>query len=163
MISFLFAMDKNRLIGKENKLPWHLPNDLKYFKEMTMQKKIAMGRKTFESIGRPLPGRKTIVLTRDEHFSCEGCLVFHSIEEFVRFAENEHEEIFVIGGAEIFNKMLPYADRLYITEIEAEFSGDVFFPEIDYSEWELISEKEGTLDAKNVYPHRFLIYERKSR
>lgn len=161
MISFLFAMDKNWLIGKDNKLPWHLPNDLKYFKETTMNKKIVMGRKTFESIGRPLPGRETIVLTKNEKFSCEGCLVFHSINEFLQFAQNnKEEEMFVIGGAKIFEALLPFADRLYVTEIEGEFEGDTYFPKIDFSEWKLISQKDGVVDEKNVYPHRFLVYER---
>lgn len=138
----LFAMDENRLIGKDNKLPWHLPNDLKYFKETTMNKKIVMGRKTFESIGRPLPGRETIVLTKNEKFSSEGCLVFHSINEFLQFAQNnKEEEIFVIGGAKIFEALLPFADRLYVTEIEGSLKATHIFQKLIFLNGSLFPKK----------------------
>lgn len=161
MISFLVAMDQNRLIGRNNELPWHLPNDLKYFKEVTMGHKIVMGRKTYESIGRPLPGRENIVLSTNPLFHPEGCQVFHQLDEFLSFAnQNKAEEIFVIGGAIIFEKLFDYADRLYITEIQEQFDGDTYFPAFDLNSWKLISSKEGVVDEKNIYPHRFLIYER---
>ncbi|MDQ0162784.1 dihydrofolate reductase [Bacillus alveayuensis] len=161
MISFIFAMDRNRLIGQNNQLPWHLPADLKYFKNMTMGHKIVMGRKTFESIGRPLPGRENIVLSTNRHFHPEGCQVFYSMDEFLTFAnKHQEEEIFVIGGANIFEKLLPYADRLYITEIDEQFTGDTYFPPFNLEEWKKISSIEGTVDKKNIYPHRFVIYER---
>ncbi|WP_243290802.1 dihydrofolate reductase [Bacillus sp. FJAT-47783] len=162
MLSFLVAMDRNRLIGKDNDLPWHLPADLKYFKEVTMGHKIVMGRKTYESIGRPLPGRENIVLSTNPEYEAEGCKVFHSIENFLHFAkEHRDEELFVIGGAVIFNRLFDKADRLYITEIDETFDGDTYFPHFNKSEWNLLSEKEGTMDEKNIYPHRFLVYERK--
>lgn len=162
MLSFLVAMDRNRLIGKDNDLPWRLPADLKYFKEVTMGHKIVMGRKTYESIGRPLPGRENIVLSTNPEYEAEGCTVFHSMEDFLHFA-NEHkdEELFVIGGAVIFSRLFEKADRLYITEIDEEFDGDTYFPLFNKNEWNILSEKEGTMDEKNIYPHRYLVYERK--
>jgi len=161
MISFLVAMDENRLIGKDNELPWHLPNDLKYFKEVTMGHKIVMGRKTFESIGRPLPGRENIVLSTNPNFQAKGCQVFHDLDSFIQFAnEHKNEEIFIIGGAIIFETLFNYADRLYITEIQGQFEGDTYFPNFDLDEWKVISLKDGTVDEKNKYPHRFLVYER---
>jgi dihydrofolate reductase len=158
MISLLWAMDKNRGIGLNNELPWRLPEDLKYFKRVTMGKPIAMGRKTYDSIGRPLPGRENIVITRRQGLTIEGCTVIHDVKELVK---REEEELFVIGGAEIFKEILPYADRLYITEIYEEFKADTFFPEIDMSEWELIESTPGIKDEKNPYNYVFFVYQRK--
>src|SRR4051794_29929183 len=115
MISFIVAMDENRVIGKDNQLPWRLPEDLKFFKRVTMGHPIAMGRKTHESIGRVLPGRENIVITRQVNYQSEDCTVFYSIEDFVKNSKKQSEEIFVIGGAEIFNETFEFADRLYIT------------------------------------------------
>ncbi|MFL6559494.1 MAG: dihydrofolate reductase [Bacillus sp. (in: firmicutes)] len=162
MISFIVAMDENRVIGKDNQLPWHLPEDLKFFKRVTMGHPIAMGRKTHESIGRVLPGRENIVITRQVNYQSEDCTVFYSIEDFVKNSKKQSEEIFVIGGAEIFNETFEFADRLYITLIHEKFAGDTFFPEFDRSKWELVSSEKGLMDEKNPYDYEFKIYERKS-
>lgn len=161
MISHIVAMDKHRVIGKDNRLPWHLPADLSYFKKVTMGHAIIMGRKTFESIGRPLPGRENVIVTRNRSFQAEGCTVIHSIEEVLQFADKRNDEVFVIGGAELFQATLPFADRLYITKIEASFPGDTFFPEFDESKWQVISYTKGEKDEKNPYDYAFIIYERK--
>lgn len=161
MISFIWAMDKNKVIGNENKLPWHLPEDLKFFKTSTMGHPIAMGRKTFESIGKPLPGRENIIITRNPNYTREGCTVLHSIEEFVKYSSEKGEECFVIGGAEIFKEMFPYADKLYITFIDDEFLGDTFFPEFDLEDWNLLSSEKGPKNEKNPYDYEFRIYMKK--
>ncbi|MFC3885081.1 dihydrofolate reductase [Bacillus songklensis] len=161
MISFLVAMDKNRVIGRDNQLPWHLPADLKFFKEITMGHPVIMGRKTHESIGRPLPGRENIIITRNEHYKAEGCTVLHSISAIKEIEEQRNEELFVIGGAQIFQHTFPIADRLYITWIEEEFEGDTYFPEFDEHDWELVSRKKGIKDEKNPYDYYFLMYDRK--
>ncbi|RBW69672.1 dihydrofolate reductase [Bacillus taeanensis] len=161
MISFLVAMDQNRVIGKDNALPWRLPADLKFFKEVTMGHTIIMGRKTYESIGRPLPGRENVVLTRDEHYQAEGCTILHSISAVAEIEKQTDNELIVIGGAEIFKQTFSIADRLYITIIEEEFAGDTFFPEFNEDEWEFISKKKGIKDERNPYDYYFLTYERK--
>lgn len=162
MISFIVAMDNNRLIGKNNDLPWHLPADLKYFKRITMGHPIVMGRKTFESIGRILPGRENIVITRNKDFSYEGCTIFHSIDAFLdRIQSDESEEYFVIGGSEIFHALFPKADRLYITKINDEFEGDTYFPPFSLDEWELVSQEKGPKDEKNPFDYEFLVFDRK--
>ncbi|QPA32466.1 dihydrofolate reductase [Thermaerobacillus caldiproteolyticus] len=161
MISLIVAMDNSRVIGKDNKLPWHLPADLAYFKKVTMGHPIVMGRKTFESIGRPLPGRENIIVTRNRSFQPEGCTVIHSVEGIKQIAAKRSDEVFVIGGAELFAAILPLADRLYITKIEANFPGDTFFPVFNEAEWRLISCEKGQKDEKNPYDYFFLVYERK--
>lgn len=162
MISLIVAMDNNRVIGKDNQLPWHLPADLAYFKKTTMGHSIVMGRKTFVSIGRPLPGRENIIVTRNHSFQAEGCTVIHSVDDIKVIASKRKEEVFVIGGAEIFQATLPFADRLYMTKIDAHFPGDTFFPSFDETEWQLISSKKGLKDEKNPYDYTFLVYERKT-
>ncbi|MFJ7469722.1 dihydrofolate reductase [Peribacillus frigoritolerans] len=161
MISLMVAMDQNRVIGKNNKLPWHLPADLQYFKKVTMGHPIVMGRKTFESIGRVLPGRENVIVTRNQEFKAEGCVVLHDIAQIKMFADNHDEEVFVIGGAEIFKEILPFTDRLYITEIHETFEGDTFFPEIDENEWDEISSNPGEIDEKNRFAHDFIILQKK--
>ncbi|QCJ43185.1 dihydrofolate reductase [Bacillus sp. S3] len=161
MISFIVAMDENRAIGKNNQLPWHLPEDLKFFKRVTMGHPIAMGRKTHESIGRVLPGRENIIITRQSGYTCEGCTVFNSVDEFVKYCRKQDDEIFVIGGAEIFNETFPFVDRLYITFIYETFDGDTFFPEFTLDDWELSSSEKGIRDEKNPYNYEFKLYERK--
>jgi len=161
MISFVVAMDVNRVIGKDNQLPWHLPEDLKFFKRVTMGQPIAMGRKTHESIGRVLPGRQNIIITRQNDYQAEGCTVFYSVKDFVDFFLKQEEEVFVIGGAEIFKEAFPFADRLYITLINEEFEGDTYFPEYNKHEWKLRSCDKGVKDEKNPYDYEFLIYDRK--
>ncbi|QED48322.1 dihydrofolate reductase [Cytobacillus dafuensis] len=161
MISLIWAMDENRVIGRNNELPWHIPEDLKFFKRTTMGQPIAMGRKTWDSLGRPLPGRDNIVVTRNPSFSYEGCTVLNSIEELMEFSNQRDDEIFVIGGAEIFKLVLPFTDRLYLTRIYHRFEGDTYFPEINFSEWELISKEKGLKDEKNPFDYEFEIYKRK--
>lgn len=158
MISFVVAMDRNRAIGLHNKLPWHLPADLNYFKRTTMGHPIIMGRKTFESIGKPLPGRENVVLTRNTEYHAEGCVVLHTAEEAK--ARYFDREAFVIGGADIFSQFLPLADRLYITLIDHEFEADTFFSPIDEKQWRIVSEEPGVTNEKNPYSYAFRVYER---
>ncbi|MCC2928805.1 dihydrofolate reductase DfrA [Bacillus sp. LBG-1-113] len=159
MISFIFAMDANRLIGKDNDLPWHLPNDLAYFKKVTSGHSIIMGRKTYESIGRPLPNRKNIVVTSAHDAEFPGCTIVSSIEDVLQIA-SDTEECFVIGGAQLYTALFPYADRLYMTKIHHQFDGDRYFPEFDESKWKLVSSEQGTKDEKNPYDYEFLVYEK---
>lgn len=161
MISLIVAMDDHRVIGKDNQLPWRLPEDLKFFKRVTMGHPIAMGRKTHESIGRLLPGRENIVITRNLSFQSEGCIVFRSIMDFVKYCKKNDDEVFVIGGAEIFKETLDQADRLYMTVLHHEFQGDTYFPEFEKEKWELHSSQKGIKDEKNPYDYEFLMYERK--
>ncbi|UQD52459.1 dihydrofolate reductase [Bacillus methanolicus] len=161
MISLIWAMDENRVIGKDNKLPWHLPEDLKFFKRVTMGHPIVMGRKTHDSIGRNLPGRENIVITRKKDFQCDGCTILYSIQELINYAAKKNEEVFVIGGAEIFKEILPFADKLYCTLIHNSFEGDTFFPELNMEEWQLVSQEKGIKDEKNPYDFEFLIFNRK--
>ncbi|RYM05688.1 dihydrofolate reductase [Sporolactobacillus sp. THM7-7] len=163
MISFLVAMDRNRLIGRENTLPWHLPADLRYFKKVTIGHPVIMGRKTFQSIGKPLPGRTNVVLTRDRRFAYEDVAVYHSVNDFLTSGMAFGQECFVIGGSQIYASFLPYTDRLYITLIHAEFEGDTYFTGFKEEVWRLVSKTPGTLDKKNRFPHDFLIYERAGR
>jgi dihydrofolate reductase len=162
MLSFIVAMDKNRLIGKNNQLPWHLPEDLKFFKRVTMGHPIVMGRKTHESIGRILPGRENIVITRQQDYICKGCTMFYSVDAFINYSKEQNDEIFVIGGAEIFKETFPYADRLYITFINEEFEGDTYFPNFNEEEWNLVSVEKGIKDEMNPYDYEFRIYDRKN-
>lgn len=159
-ISLVVAMDRNRLIGNDGELPWRLPADLKQFKALTMGKPIIMGRRTHESIGRPLPGRHNIVLTRQRQYSAPGCTVAHSIPQALE-AAGEADEAMVIGGSAIYRQFLALAGRIYLTLIDAAFSGDTYFPEFDWEEWNIISEEERQPDARNPHPFRLLILERK--
>lgn len=161
MISFIFAMDADGAIGKKNQLPWHLPEDLQFFKKVTMGHPIAMGRKTHESIGRLLPGRENIIITRNLEYDCTGALVFHSVQDFVSYCRAGKKEVFVIGGAEIFKEMFDFAERMYITRIHEVFDGDTFFPDFDISEWKLGSCEKGMKNAKNPYDYEFCIYDRR--
>jgi dihydrofolate reductase len=160
MISFIWAMDENRVIGKNNQLPWRLPEDLKFFKRVTMGHPVAMGRKTHESIGRTLPGRENIIITRNRDFSCEGCTVIYSIESFIAYCREKNDEVFVIGGAEIFRELLPIVDRLYLTMIYEKFDGDTYFPEFPLKDFELVLQEPGIRDEKNPYDYEFFIYQR---
>jgi len=164
IVSLLVAASENNVIGKDNQLPWHLPNDLKYFKNLTWGMPILMGRKTFDSIGKPLPGRKSIVITRNYEWQHEGVDVVHSIEEAIQKAESYGvKEIFVIGGAEIFKTSLPSANRVYLTRIHQDFDGDVHFPEITQKEWQLASIRYCEADEKNKYNHTYQVWERNER
>jgi|SRR5699024_2070830 len=162
MISLLAAMDRNRVIGYRNDLPWHLPNDLKFLKQKTTGHTIIMGRKTFESIGRPLPNRDNVVITR-RHSSKfpDEIEVINNIDTVLDWNHQEPaNELFVIGGEEIFKQVLPHADRLYITLVDDVFQGDTYFPEFSEAEWQLTSREEGEKDSKNQYDHYFLQYDR---
>lgn len=162
IVSLLLAASENGVIGKNNQLPWHLPDDLKYFKNLTWGLPILMGRKTFDSIGKPLPGRKSIVITRDPDWKHEGVGVVHSVEEAIQTAEGfGAREIFVIGGAQIFNTALSTANRIYLTRIHQAFDGDVYFPAIPVEEWELRSSRFLAADQKNAYDHTYEVWERK--
>ncbi|WP_158737824.1 dihydrofolate reductase [Alteribacillus sp. YIM 98480] len=160
MISFIAAMDENRVIGHENKMPWHLPADLKHFKEVTSGSPIIMGRKTYEAIGRPLPRRQNIIVTNTKDFAAEGCEVVHSLDEAKRIAATK-QEIFVIGGETLFEQFLPAADRMYLTIIHDTFPGDTYFPEWQTEDWVTTEKKQGKTDEKNLYPHTFITLERK--
>jgi dihydrofolate reductase len=160
MISFIWAMDENRVIGKNNQLPWHLPEDLKFFKKVTIGHPVAMGRKTHESIGRLLPGRENIIITRNKEFLCDGCTVIYSIDEFIDYCQGKEEEVFVIGGAEIFKELIPVVDRLYVTMIYDYFDGDTYFPEFSLQDFKLVIQEKGIRDEKNPYDYEFLIYHR---
>jgi dihydrofolate reductase len=158
-LSIIAAMSANRVIGSNNDLPFRLPADLKRFKSLTMGHHLIMGRKTFESIGQPLPGRSTVVITHQTGYAPAGVLVAHSIEQALEIAA-EDDEVFVAGGGQIYQQLLPRADRLYLTSIHEEFEGDTHFPEFEKSDWKLISEDSHEPDEKNPYPYSFLIYER---
>jgi dihydrofolate reductase len=161
-LSLLLAAAENNVIGKDNKLPWHLPNDLKYFKNLTWGMPVIMGRKTYESFGKPLRGRRNIVITRNKDWKAEGVEVVNSMEEAIELAkESAVKEIFIIGGGEIFKSSLPKADRIYLTRIYHSFDGDAFFPEIDKSKWQLTKERRCEADEKNAYAHSFQAWERK--
>lgn len=159
-ISIIVAIAKNRTIGHGNKLLWNIPEDMKYFREITRGHAVIMGRKTFESIGRPLPNRLNIVITRDETFSPEGVSVCHSLEDALDLArQNEKDEIFIIGGAQIYKQALSQADRLYITVVQKDFEGDAVFPE--YSEFsKVISKREG---KDENYQYIFFVLEKETK
>lgn len=158
-LSIIAAMSANRVIGMNNDLPWRMPADWKHFKSLTMGHHLIMGRKTFESIDQPLPGRTTVVVTRQTGYAKEGVLVARSIDQALQMAAGD-DEVFVAGGAQIYQQMLPRADRMYLTSIHEEFEGDTDFPEFEESDWQLISEENQEPDEKNPYPYSFLIYER---
>ena len=157
MLSLIVAASRNGVIGAGGKLPWRLPADLQRFKQITMGHPILMGRKTFESIGKPLPGRTNIVITRQKSFQCSGTTVAHSLEEALRICEEE-TEVFVIGGAEIFRQALPLADRIYLTRIEKDFEGDTLLFDIDPAAWKEASREDFLTDP---LPHSFLTYNQK--
>ncbi len=157
-ISFIFAMDRNRAIGKDNALPWHLPADLKFFKSVTMGHPILMGRKTYDSIGKPLPGRRNLIMTQNRDFLADGCEVLHTVEDVLQ--ESSQGEVFVIGGAELFRLLISYADRMYVTRIEHEFEADTFLFDLDLKDWKLVSSEQGIRDEKNPYEYYFEVYER---
>lgn len=156
MISLIVAHDKNRVIGYDNAMPWHLPGDLKYFKEMTLGKPVLMGRKTFESIGRPLPGRRNIVITRNDDYEAEGVETAPSLEAALALVRGT-EEIMIIGGEQIFTQALPLAEKLYITLIDHEFTGDTYFP--DYPGWEMTQQGEPNT-APDGYTFTYCIFEK---
>ena len=158
-ISIVVAMDTKGVIGLDNGLPWHLPADLQHFKQTTMGKPILMGRKTHESIGRPLPGRTNIVITRDIGYRAEGCVVVNSIDAALE-AAGEQDEIMVIGGAEFYRQVLPRTDTIYLTRIHETFSGDTFFPELKDADWQEVERSDHAADDKNLHNYSFIRLDR---
>ncbi|SJZ62937.1 dihydrofolate reductase [Pilibacter termitis] len=158
MLTAIWAEDKNGLIGKNNQLPWHLPNDLQFFKEKTLGNTIVMGRETYEGMGkRPLPNRQTIVLTRNADYNSEheNVLVMNSVDEVMEYAKNSETLVMITGGATVYKAFEPYMTTLYRTVVQEEFEGDTYFPEWDFSHFELVETIEGIVDEKNKYPHVF--------
>jgi len=163
--SMIVAMAENRVIGINNNLPWYLPNDLKYFKQVTMGKPILMGRKTFESIGKPLPGRANIVITRNKEWAADGIKIVHSLESAYQLAESiveidGQDEVMVIGGDQIYQSSLPSIDRIYLTKVHAEVKGDAWFPELDWSEWKEVAREDFSAEGPNPYDYSFIVLDR---
>jgi dihydrofolate reductase len=164
-ISLIAAMGENRVIGGKGHIPWHLPADFKHFKELTTGHPIVMGRKTFESIGKPLPERTNIVITRDANYHRDGVIAVASPEAALAaaVATPGSDEAFVIGGAEIYKLFLSKAEKLYLTKVAGTFEGDVFFPELPEDEWELVAAQVNKKDEKNAFDFTYQIYERKKQ
>lgn len=163
-LCLIVAVSRNGVIGRDNQLPWHLPEDLKFFKSVTMGKPILMGRKTFESIGRPLPGRTNIVISRDPQWHSAGVEVAQSLEAALQLGREAchaagAEEIMVIGGEQIYRMALPLADRLYLTQVDAEIEGDAYFPVVDFDDWQQVS--EALPEAYDDHSYRFLTQDRR--
>ena len=160
-VSAIVATAKNNVIGRNNDIPWYLPADLKYFKKTTLGHHIIMGRKSFLSIGRPLPKRTNIIITRDPFFMASGCAVCHSLEEALEMAKkNGEEEVFIIGGGQVYAQSIPLLDKLYLTEVDIETEGDVFFPTLKMEEWQEIKNEPHSPDEKNEHAFTFKIFER---
>ncbi len=158
-LALIAALARNRVIGRDNRLPWRLPADLRFFKQTTMGKPLLMGRRTWESIGRPLPGRRMIVLSRDPGYHAPGCVVARSLDEALAMAGTV-PEIMVIGGALLYQQTLPRAERLYLTRVEADVPGDAWFPEWNEREWRPVWEETHPADADHAWPYRFQRLER---
>jgi dihydrofolate reductase len=162
MISLLLAMDRNHVIGLNNDLPWRLPKDLRFFKEKTTGNTIVMGRKTYDSMGGALPNRTNVIITNSKKSFPENVDVVHNLESIREWdKENPGEEVFVIGGGNIFKQILPFADRMYITWIDHDFDGDTYFPEFSELDWSLTSKRKGEKNETNPYNYYFLQYDRK--
>lgn len=163
-ISLIAAMASNRVIGKNNDLPWHLPDDMKYFMQTTRHHHVVMGRKNYESLPpkfSPLPDRINLVVTRQPNYQAPGCTVFSSLEEAIAHAQAAGEaELMIIGGADVYRQSLPYADRIYLTEIDAAVEGDVYFPEFDLHTWRAVSRRHHPRDERHPYAFDFVIYEK---
>jgi len=164
--SIIVAMAENRVIGRNNKLPWYLPNDLKYFKSVTMGKPIIMGRKTFESIGKPLPGRLNLVITRNAEWQHEGVTVVHSYEDAFAKAEataliDGVDEVMIIGGDQIYQTSLELVDRIYLTKVHAEVEGDAWFADVDWAQWQEIGREDHKAEGSTPFDYSFIVYERK--
>jgi dihydrofolate reductase len=160
-ISAIAAMSSNRVIGKDNQIPWYLPADLKFFKRTTTGHHVIMGRKNYMSIGKPLPGRVNVVITRNPFFISSGCVVVHSIEEAFAVAHAQGEgEVFVIGGGEIYRLAMPFLDRIYLTTIDLHVTGDVYFPQVNPEHWAVTSEERFGPDPKNTYSFMIQVLDR---
>ena len=161
IVSAIVAAAQNNVIGDGNDIPWRIPTDLKYFKRTTLDHHIVMGRKTFDSMGRPLPKRTNIVLTRDLMFTATGILVAHSIEEALTLAyDNDETEVFIIGGGEIYKQSMHYLDKVYLTRVMAEPEGEVVFPDLPADEWELVSSEAHQANERDEHDFVFEVYNR---
>lgn len=160
-ISVIAAMSQNRVIGRDGSLPWHLPTDLARFKSITTGHTVIMGRKTFESVGKPLPNRRTIIITRNNDYRCAGVFIAHSLDEALDHAAHE-DEIFILGGEAVYRIALPRADRLYLTIIHATIEGDTYFPNLDFDDWKLVEDERHEIDERHAYAFSFRRYERAS-
>lgn len=162
-ISLIVAASTNNVIGKNNHLPWHLPNDLKFFKNTTWGMPLIMGRKTFASVGKALPGRINIVITRQKKWEAEGVVIASDIEDaLVKAKQTNCKEIFIAGGGEIFNQSIKIADKIYLTRIHTNIDGDIYFPAIDEKKWKLTSNKDFEADDKHALPYSFQVWEKNS-
>jgi len=159
ILSLIAALGKNRVIGDHNTLPWHLPADLKRFKELTAGHTVIMGRKTYESIGRPLPKRRNIIITRQADLKIPGCEIADSLENAIKLVADE-KEVFIIGGAQIFERSLPLATKIYFTRVHADVPGDTFFSGLNPNQWQKVSEEKHLKDEKNIYDYTFEMWER---
>jgi len=166
--ALIVAMSRNRVIGRDNKLPWYLPGDLRYFKQVTMGKPVIMGRKTWESIRRPLPGRMNLVISRDPDWQAPaGVVTASSLEDALSRAEAQAlldgaEEVMVIGGAQVYAQALPLVERMYVTLVHADVEGDAFFPEVNWDEWEEIGREDFAATDHNPHNYSFVVYQRRS-
>ncbi len=160
-LSIVVAMADNRVIGRGNRLPWHLPADLRHFKSLTMGKPVLMGRKTHDSIGRALPGRHNVVVTRQSGYMAKNCTVVNSIDSALAACSND-DEIMVIGGAELYRELLPLCETIYLTLVHGDFEGDTFFPEIAPEEWRETTRVEHPADEKNPHPYSFVVMQRRA-
>lgn len=160
-ITLIAAMSENRVIGRDNDLAWHLPDDLKRFKELTRGHHVIMGRKTYESVGRPLPGRTNIVVTNQKDYKAPGCIIVHTLKEAIQKAENDSQP-YVIGGGKIYDQALPLADTLELTQLHAKVEGDTYFPEVDTSKWQIVAKESHPADDKHEFAFDFLTYQRVS-
>ncbi len=158
-ISIIVAKSRNNVIGVHNQLPWHMPADLKYFKKVTTGHTVIMGRKTYESVGKPLPNRTNIVITRQQDFHADGVTIEASLEQALK--QVTADEVFILGGGEVFGQAMNMADKLYVTDIDITLDGEVYFPEIDTCQWTLSSEETHQKDEKNPYDYSFKVYVRK--
>lgn len=161
LISIIAAMGNKQVIGFKNRLPWNLPADMEHFRQLTMGKPVVLGQKTFESIGKLLPGRTNIILTLDKSFNPSGCIVAHSIEEALSLTK-DFPEVMICGGASIYRQFLPLAEKMYLTLIKGDFEGDVYFPEFNWNDWEEIERIDNQPDKNNSYPYSFVVLQRKS-
>ncbi len=161
LISAIAAISSNRVIGKDNQIPWYLPADLKFFMQTTLNHHVLMGRKNYQSIGKPLPRRTNVVITRDPFFVSSGCVVVHSIKEAIQVAyENGEQEAFIIGGGQIYEQAMPFVNKIYLSEIDLNIDGDVYFPELDPTVWSLESEDLREPDERNQHAFTIRVYNR---
>ena len=160
-MNIIVAIAQNNVIGKDNQLIWHLPNDLKHFRKLTTGNVVIMGRKTYQSIGKPLPNRTNIIISRNQDFVAEGCMVVNSLTKAIEICPMPTENCFIIGGAEIYKHALELTNKIYLTEVHAEVEGDTFFPEIDATIWKEISREDHETDEKHVFSYSFVELNRK--